>query len=385
MHAGHYISGVGHLALIGWLLLGDVFAAEPLPIDMTPVSVISQAEYEAMMAAQTGPQSVTEVAQPAAPQEAPQAPDVSPATDQATAQTAPAQSPTPPAEVPPQAAEPAPPQPPRADVSDTAPVLPEPPSEVAVLVPDVSDRPVPRASERVAPEPVAQPEPEATPDEVAQEAIAPSTEGEAVEEPREATAPEAAATEIVTEAEKPAAAPRQSSRPPSRRPDPLPETARVEDTTPAQPTAAAPEPAAAPAAQADKSAINDALAEALGAATPSAPAPAAPQGPPLTSGEREALRVAVSSCWNVGSLSSEALRTIVVVSVGMQPDGKPINASIRLASSSGGSEGAARQAFEAARRAIILCGSKGFDLPQEKFGQWQDIEITFNPERMRNK
>ena len=42
-----------------------------------------------------------------------------------------------------------------------------------------------------------------------------------------------------------------------------------------------------------------------------------------------------------------------------------------------------KQAFEAARRAIIRCGSSGFDLPAEKYGHWRDIEMTFNPERMR--
>ena len=69
----------------------------------------------------------------------------------------------------------------------------------------------------------------------------------------------------------------------------------------------------------------------------------------------------------------------------MTQDGKPVPNSIRLASSSGGAEVAARQAFEAARRAIIRCGSRGFELPVEKYGQWQEIEMTFNPERMRVK
>ena len=120
--------------------------------------------------------------------------------------------------------------------------------------------------------------------------------------------------------------------------------------------------------------------------TPDAsPAPSAPSGPPLSAGEKESLRVAVSSCWNVGSLSSEALRTTVVVSVAMNQDGTPQTNSIKLTSSSGGAQGAADQAFEAARRAIIRCGARGYQLPVEKFGQWQNIEMTFNPERMRIK
>ena len=45
----------------------------------------------------------------------------------------------------------------------------------------------------------------------------------------------------------------------------------------------------------------------------------------------------------------------------------------------------ARQAFEAARRAIIRCGAQGFDLPREKYDHWRDIEMVFNPEKMRIK
>ena len=51
----------------------------------------------------------------------------------------------------------------------------------------------------------------------------------------------------------------------------------------------------------------------------------------------------------------------------------------------GGSDTSARQAFEAARRAIIRCGATGYDLPIEKYEQWREIEMTLNPERMRIK
>jgi DhnA family fructose-bisphosphate aldolase class Ia len=69
----------------------------------------------------------------------------------------------------------------------------------------------------------------------------------------------------------------------------------------------------------------------------------------------------------------------------MAETGRPDIASIRMLSHSGGSATAARQAFEAARRAIIRCGADGFDLPREKYEQWRDIEMTFNPEKMRIK
>ena len=105
--------------------------------------------------------------------------------------------------------------------------------------------------------------------------------------------------------------------------------------------------------------------------------------PPLSVGEKEALSVAVQQCWNVGSLSSLALETTVVVAVSLTQDGKPIVSSIRQVGSEGGTSASVKQAFEIARRAIIRCGARGFQLPRDKYDQWKDIRLTFNPERMR--
>ncbi len=375
MHTGHYISGAGHLGVIAWLLLAGAFTPDTKPFETQEVSVISEAEYQAMVASTEAPDQAAEVVQPAPPDAPVTAPQVQATPDEAIQQPPPIQTETPPPDAAPDVAEPTPPD---TQVSDTAPEVPEPPADVAVLVPDVAPVAVPRPVERVAPEPVAQPDPEARPDVVEQQAVTPDAPGETVvEEPQQATAPEEATTEIVTEAaEPPKAAPIQSPRPPARRPTPpAPQVAAKPVETP-QP----PKPSTT-----DKDAVASALAEALGGQdTPAATVPA-PSGPPLSAGEKESLRVAVSACWNVGSLSSEALGTTVVVSVAMNQDGTPQTNTITMTGSSGGSQSAAKQAFEAARRAIIRCGARGYQLPVEKFGQWQDIEMTFNPERMRIK
>jgi hypothetical protein len=73
----------------------------------------------------------------------------------------------------------------------------------------------------------------------------------------------------------------------------------------------------------------------------------------------------------------------VVVGVSLTQDGRVADGSLRLLEGSGGSDGAIQTAFEAARRAILRCGASGFDLPPEKYDQWRDIEMTFNPEGMR--
>ncbi|MBY5931839.1 energy transducer TonB [Tateyamaria omphalii] len=366
MNTGQVISGIGHAGLIGWMLFGGSFQSEPLPFEVTEVSVISSDAFEAMLPTGPTPDTATDVALPVQPDVQPD-PVETPVPDEAVEAEPPEPTPAPePDPVPePPAPEPEP------EVADDAPVQPAP-QDQAVVVPDIAQRPVPRAAERVAPDPVAPPEPEATPDDVQQDAVTESDTGETQAEEQEATAPEEATTEIVTEADEPAGAPTTSIRPPARRPSPPVQTAEP------APEPETPAPAAEPADTSDD--VNDALREALGGAEDNVP-----QGPPLSAGEKDALRVAVSNCWNVGSLSSEALQTTVVVTVDMSQDGKPVIPSITLASSSGGSQAAAQQAFEAARRAIIRCTRDGYDLPAEKYGQWKEIEMTFNPERMRIK
>lgn len=368
MNTGQVISGIGHAGLIGWVLFGGTFQSEPLPFEVTEVSVISTEAFEALMASGPAPDSATEVALPEQPEVAPD-PVETPTPDDTVATETPAPTVQPEAEVPPETPAPQP----EPEIADVSPEQPQP-LEQAVLVPEIAPRPIPRPSERVAPEAVAPPPEDVAPDAVEQQAVTEDKGTDTPAEEQQATAPEEAATEIVTEAETPSNAPKTSPRPPSVRPSAPVRTA--EPATPAPETPARQTPAPAPTDEA----VNDALREALGGG-----AEDVPQGPPLTAGEKDALRVAVSSCWNVGSLSTEALGTTVVVVVDMTPDAKPVTSSIRLASSSGGSAAAANQAFEAARRAIIRCTRDGYGLPAEKYGQWKEIEMTFNPERMRIK
>jgi hypothetical protein len=103
----------------------------------------------------------------------------------------------------------------------------------------------------------------------------------------------------------------------------------------------------------------------------------------LTAGEMDALRQGVLACWNVGSLSSDALMTSVTVGMTIAQDGIPDVTSIEMISFEGGTEASARQAYEVARRAIIRCGATGFQLPPDKYEQWRNVSITFDAERMR--
>lgn len=359
MNTGQIISAVGHVGFIGWLLFGGQFDAEPLPFEVRDVAVISGEEFEAMMAAQRAPETVTDVATPQAPEaDQPPEPDMPSTPDITPEQAEPEVVETPPPDEPPETAAPLPqPQ----EIEDRPPeIAPPAEEESALLVPQLSARPQARPVERVAPVPVAQPpEPEAAPDEVVREETA-DTPAEETRPEEEATAPEESVTDITPEAaDEVTAAPRQSVRP---RPRPR-ATAQAEDGP------------GADTADAVSSVLQQALGDESGASEDQSTAPA------LSEGEVDALILAISNCWNVDP-GSTAAEVTVVVSVALNRDGT-LAGSPSLVSAQGGDQGARDAAFRNARTAVIACGRGGFDLPQEKYESWREIEMTFNPEKMR--
>ena len=377
VNIGQTISGVGHVGLIAFAFFGGAFQTEPLPFQVTEVTAISAEDFAALTAPQNAPEAVSNVDTPEPPQAAETAPDLSSEADDAPEVDPPevAEIPTP--DPVPEVTEPEPA--PEAEVSDEPPVLEPPEEEVAVLVPQEAEEAQAEDAPRVAPEPVAQPEPDVAIDEIEREEVVPDEAAEETAPEVEATAPEEATTEIVTEAEQlAAAAPARSVRPQTR-----PERSEPEAVPEVEPETETQSAEASEVENSDTAAVDSALAEAL--AQSEGPSENTPQGPPLTAGEKDALRVSVQKCWNVGSLSTVALQTTVIVGVNMSEDSKPISSSIRLLSSSGGTSASAEQAFQTARRAIIRCGASGYNLPADKYASWREIEMTFNPERMRIK
>ena len=374
---GLYASGIAHVVLIAWLLLGWGLTAEPLPFEVTEVSVVSGEEYAQLVAATTPQPSTTE---PVAPD--PPAAEIAPAPDAALAEPPPDQAAP---EAPPPATEEAPPDAPPpvdppAEIIEEAPTQPPQPLEQAPPDPtlELAVRPQPRPVDRVAPEAVQPPPPDVAVSEVVQEALVPdetAPPADVVDPPVEAAAPEAAATEIVTEAEEPATAPTTAIRPPSR-----PERVAVAEVPVEDPAVetAVTEATAPEATAAEKDAVAAALAAALAGAVSE---PAAAEGPPMTGSERDAFRVAVSSCWNV-DVGSEAANVTVTVGFELGRDGK-VAGDVRQIGGSGGSDAAIQTAFGAARRAILRCQQDGFQLPEDKYDQWREVEMTFDPNGMR--
>ena len=356
---GNIVSGVGHAGFIAFVLFGGLFTSRPEPVEFREAAMISGEEFAALVEASRQPVVEAEEPIPAAPEVTPDAPEVDVGAPEPVA--APIEEVAEPAEEPVEELAP--------QISEAAPERPEAPAEVTVEEAPVAETPVERPAEVVAPEPAPRPEPEAVQEPEPQEAVIPEETGETVEPPQEAAAVPEATDRIVTEAaEAPASSPNASLRPPARRPSAPRPVQTVE--TPATP---------APS----QSVVDDAAVQAaLEAALSSLATNTVPTGPPMSSGEKDALRLAVQGCWNVDPGARWA-QTTVTVAMDMTQDGKVVASSLRMIASEGGDASTANAAFGAARRAILLCQKDGYPLPPEKYGQWQEIEMTFNPERMR--
>jgi hypothetical protein len=72
----------------------------------------------------------------------------------------------------------------------------------------------------------------------------------------------------------------------------------------------------------------------------------------------------------------------VTLAAELSADGSVIASSIRLIEPAAIAPDARfQQAYEAGRRALIRCAPYS-ELPREKFAQWRNIEVVFNPEGM---
>ena len=246
-----------------------------------------------------------------------------------------------------------------------APPAPQPPPIAPAPTPDldVSEAPTPPQAPTVA-STISQPPPDdAQIDDIVRDAVVPddTSSPEAVVEEQDATAPEQTTTQIVIEDLAPTTSVRPSTRP--ARPQPVVQEQVAQET----PT--------------EEAASQDDVAAALEAALSAAEAPAIAAGPPMTGAERDSFRISVNRCWNVDP-GSVAARVTVEVGFSLDRDGSVRGNEVRLISSQGDT-GAVDIAFQAARRAILRCQSGGYQLPAEKYDQWEDVVITFDPSGMR--
>ena len=106
---------------------------------------------------------------------------------------------------------------------------------------------------------------------------------------------------------------------------------------------------------------------------------------PLRTGDdKDAFRNQVANCWSV-NVGSRAANVTVTIAMEMQPDGKVIASSIQMIAFEGGNQSDATEAFQAGRRAILRCQKDGYNLPKDKYDQWRNVEIKFDPSEMRKR
>lgn len=395
MRTGLIISLAGHALLFVAILVGDWLGPEreAPKLEITDVAIVSEEELARM--AGVAPVSV--------PTERPDAPAV-PSQTEAEAPRLPATtgkaipSPRPPEMTPPAGPE-ARPERVTAPVAPDDVSLPERPvigRNATAQTGPLPPQPVPGEVERRPEGPVGSPEllaaldegprfvpkvdkstprPDKAPRPDAEEVASRPDEKarETPREKRETGAPEEAAPTPVAEAEAGLGrlAPAKSQRPRGRPPRPsAPEPASTErrvaeagaEASPDQPQEEF-DPIAAMIAQAETTATS---ARGMAASTPSL-------DPDTVAGIRGTLR----QCWNVGGLSEEAKRIVVTLKVRFEPDGRLVASAIEPAGISPGSDKARRAAYDAARRAVILCSDK-LELPADRYEAWKEMEITFD-------
>ncbi len=391
VQTGTLVSGLGHAGLILWVLLGDwLFAPDPAEeVIVTQVSMMTSEEFDALQSAASTPTPSEEPA--SRPQPRPE-PVVEPEPE-------PIPEPEPEPEPLPEP-EPEPEPEPLPEPED----LPTAAEEQLLPSPSTEEQPVPDAAEIVAPDPVDVPE-EAETSDAPTPAVsdAPTETPEVITEPTEETVAEDTGAVLETEATEDQDEPlgmTASVRPRARPERPVEETPPEEPTedlaeqvaaaveTPEEPVEEpAEEPVEEPVEEepATEDAVAEALAEALAEESVSESDTGGsdlPQGPPLTAGEVGDVRSAIGNKWNLGSASTDALRTTIVVRVSFSPDGQPTD--IELLESDGPTEAATSTAFSAARRAVLRAHQDGgIPLPADKYDTWRVLDLVFDPNGMR--
>ncbi|WP_426033033.1 hypothetical protein [Cypionkella sp. TWP1-2-1b2] len=415
MDKSQILSGIGHAVVITWVVLGDwLFAPRELPPpESVQVSMVSESDLKAMQDA------AAKSVKPKADK-----PEVKPAAKPAPKPQVEAPAPVEPevAVAEPSPVEPAQPSPDIPVAVDPQPneappvVAPIAEAEQPIPVPLSTVKPKPRSSTKITDMPMVSPEktPEVA-DQTTPEVTDQPTNQPVVEEQKPAAAPEDAAAQTAPDAvatDAPELAPTASVRPRTRPDKPVVETpvedpqvaldaqAEKDAKAEAEKQAKADEKAAKKAqekadaqAKADAEATQAAVDAALAAEVSDAPVQDGgqtdiPEGPPMTAGEKDGLRVSINQCWNIGTLSTAAQRIKLTLRVEMKEDGTPDSNGITMTTFSGGDEAAAVQAFDAARRAVIRgvkgCGGKaGYDLDPAKYSEWNVMNLNFDASGMR--
>jgi hypothetical protein len=105
------------------------------------------------------------------------------------------------------------------------------------------------------------------------------------------------------------------------------------------------------------------------------------QGKPLSISEVDAIRQQIKRCWNVPAGAKDAQDLVIEVALVMNPDATVRDARV-IDAARMKSDPFYRAAAESARRAVLNPKCNPLKLPSEKYREWQQITLTFNPKDM---
>ncbi|ENS12977.1 hypothetical protein [Brucella abortus] len=263
--------------------------------------------------------------------------------------------------------------------------------------PDAKAKPVETAEEpKAQPEPVKKPEPkpypkpEPKPEE--KPTPVPANEMQAEPEPKQEVKPDPVAEAIEKQAEAPdAEALKLPDRVPAPEAKPKPPQAQTAKTNERkQPEEKKKTQSASQTSQSKNDAIADEVAALLnkqkasggGAKRSTDQASLGGKkntgGSKLSQSEMDALRGAISKCWNVPAGVADAPGLVVTVKMKLAEDGS-IQGTPEV-TSGGGAYGVARAAAESARRAVMRCAP--YNLPVDKYDSWSEVIVNFDPSEM---
>lgn len=263
--------------------------------------------------------------------------------------------------------------------------------------PDAKPKPVETAEEpKAQPEPVKKPEPkpdpkpEPKPEE--KPTPVPATEVQAKPEPKQEVKPDPVAEAIEKQAESPdAQTPKLPDKVPAPQAKPKPPQAQTAKTNERkQPEEKKKTQTASQTSQSKNDAIADEVAALLnkqkasggGAKRSTDQASLGGKkntgGSKLSQSEMDALRGAISKCWNVPAGAADAPGLVVTVKMKLAEDGSIQD--MPVVTSGGGADGVARAAAESAKRAVMRCAP--YNLPADKYESWSEVIVNFDPSEM---
>ncbi|MDA1097622.1 MAG: hypothetical protein O2967_01450 [Proteobacteria bacterium] len=110
-----------------------------------------------------------------------------------------------------------------------------------------------------------------------------------------------------------------------------------------------------------------------------APEPVA-RAQPMTMSEVDAIRHQIEKCWSIPAGARDAENLVVRIKIFLNTDGSLSKAPEIVGSNQSG-DPFYRTAAESARRAVLKCQPLR-NLPAEKYSNWREITLTFNPREM---